>query len=153
MVRKFIALFFVVVFSTSSISAQSVQRSPEGSNKSNSDSFTSGWRICNKSGYEPVWVAYSFFADEQWVTRGWRELDDGDCTVIQDKITNSTAYYHASTSGDEYWGSNIEFCAHPTKKFEYFGDLKDCPSGHEYFKFDKVDLKDKTVHTQNLTSG
>ncbi|MEM0975921.1 MAG: DUF1036 domain-containing protein [Pseudomonadota bacterium] len=115
--------------------------------------FTSGWRICNQSDYETVYVAYSFFEDDQWVTRGWRKIPKSSCEVFQTEITNNTAYYYAvSDDEDAEWLGEVNICAHPTEKFEYFGDVKDCPSNHETFPFYALDLEGQTVVTRNLTS-
>ena len=146
-------LAIVALFATPSF-GQSFQRQAEQPNAISGKAFINGWRLCNESGLEPVWVAYSYYDQNDWVTGGWRELSDGECTIIQDRITNKTAYYHASTSSLKHvWGKDIEFCVHPSKQFKYFGDKKSCSAGQESYRFNEVDLSGTLVYTSTLSGG
>lgn len=101
-----------------------------------------------------MYVAYSYFADGDWVTKGWRRIDYDKCEVFQTKITNNTAYYFA-ISGDEkaQWDGDINLCAHDEEQFEYFGDDIDCTGGYRLFPFYALDLRDQVAVTRNLTSN
>ncbi|MEM6587383.1 MAG: DUF1036 domain-containing protein [Pseudomonadota bacterium] len=124
-----------------------------GSNHS-SDNFTSGWRLCNESRHAVVFVAYSYFANGDWVTKGWRRIDRGKCSVFQNEITNKTAYYYAISEDETaQWDGDVNFCAHPKEQFEYSGDVSSCPSGQKNFPFYALKLDGEKAVTRNLTSN
>lgn len=145
---KFVSVILCCAGLASSAVAQSNAKRGE------TDDFTSGWRLCNKSNHEDVYVAYSYFQDDRWVTKGWRRIDRDQCEVFQNKITNKTAYYYA-ISGDEkaQWDGDINLCAHDSEKFEYFGDDFDCKGEYKLFPFYALDLTGQTVVTRNLRSN
>ena len=117
-----------------------------------SDEFTSGWRLCNRTEYPSLWIAYSYFEDDQWVTKGWRQIDNGECSVFQDEITNQYAYYYASDFNGAEWTGDLDICAHETEKFEYFGEMGTCEEGYKVYPFYKFDFGDNDVATRDLVS-
>ncbi|MEM9241415.1 MAG: DUF1036 domain-containing protein [Pseudomonadota bacterium] len=124
-----------------------------GSNNS-SVGFSSGWRLCNESQYPVVFVAYSYFENGEWVTRGWRRIERGECSVFQNEITNNTAYYYAISEDERTeWAGDINLCAHPQKQFEYIGDVDSCPTGQKTFPFYTLELDGEEAVTRRLTTN
>ena len=125
----------------------------EGANaQSHSSNKRPGWEICNKSSDGKIYVAYSLFEEGEWVTRGWRNIEMGDCSVIQSEYTNRYAYYYAENESGRDWGGDINFCVHPTKKFEYEGSMGTCWDDYETVPFYQFDLGERQdgLKTQNL---
>ncbi|MEO0344339.1 MAG: DUF1036 domain-containing protein [Pseudomonadota bacterium] len=114
-----------------------------------------GWRLCNKSDHEDVYVAYSYFENDRWVTKGWRRINKDRCEVFQSKFTNKTAYFYAISGNEKAeWDGDVNLCAHEDEKFEYFGDDFDCTGDYRLFPFYALDLTGATRGvTRNLTSN
>lgn len=156
-VTRMIAVTLATVFVGSVALAQSsVTRSGsvEGDVKDPDVALESGWRLCNLSDYDDVYVTYSFYADGEWLTKGWRRIDYGRCEVFQRKITNKTAYYYAISGNEKaQWDGDINLCAHKQDKFEYYGDVENCTGDYKLFPFYALDLSGQTSVTRNLTSN
>ena len=149
-VRIIIYLLCLAISGTAA--AQSVERGGSSAQptKSNDDDFTSGWRLCNKTNSESVWVAYSYFENSEWITKGWRKIDQGDCSVFQTEITNQYAYYYASDFDGGTWEGDLNICAHETKKFEYSGEMGTCEPGYKVYPFYRWDFGDQKAVTRDL---
>ena len=139
-IRILIYLLCLAVSGTAA--AQSVERggpSTQPNTTSNDAGFTSGWRLCNKSDYDKLWVAYSYYKGGNWVTKGWRPIENGKCEVLQSEITNRYAYYYASDFDGHDWTGNVDLCAERVK-FDYTGTMPTCKEGYEIFPFYRWDF-------------
>jgi len=125
---------------------------PSGDGKHPDDAFTSGWRICNKSASPKVWVAYSFIENDDWITRGWRVIEQNRCEVFQTKKTNRYAYYYASDFDGSEWTGDLDICAHPDDKFDYSGNMDVCDDGYKVFPFFKIDMDGVSHMTRDLVN-
>lgn len=137
----------------SPITRSSPDRSSEKNGENPGDSFSSGWRICNESDQNEIWVAYSYLKDDDWFTAGWRKIVKNKCEIFLTEIENEIMYYHAFSFDGPKWGGDIDLCAHPTKKFDYVGDMKVCTGELEIIKFNRVDTEGKSGWTVRLTNG
>lgn len=113
------------------------------------DSFTSGWRICNKSSEKKIYVAYLYYDGKEWVRKGWRHIKRNECSIILNRLDNRYVYYYAEGGGYR-WSGKKEFCVHTTEKFSLRGEVENCPEGYKLRKFKRVDTKGNERFTTNL---
>ena len=102
--------------------------------------------ICNQY-RETIYTAYGFNNGTDWVSRGWWQIDPGQCVaLISGALTNRYYYVYADTeNGDYYWGGDYMFCISKPNAFEIVGDT-DCNTG-----FFEIDTNGDTDVTQTLT--
>ena len=113
-----------------------------------SGDFDTGWRICNKSSDPKAWVAYSYMEGSKWITKGWRQIARGTCSIILNQLNNRYVYYYAEGT-DGNWSGSTNLCIHPTKKFS-LGENVNCSSPYELAKFHEVDTGEYDGWTTNL---
>ncbi|MEO0344340.1 MAG: DUF1036 domain-containing protein [Pseudomonadota bacterium] len=161
MLLRCLVLGLASIYGGDALAQRSVPTTPENQSSpspnnttTQSNDFSSGWRICNKSTYDAAYVIYSYYENSEWVTRGWRRIDRDKCSVFQNEVTNKTVYFYAISDDETYkWSGDTSLCAHPTDEFEYFGDISVCENGYEIHDFRKWEIKSTVANTYNLTSN
>ncbi|RMH16750.1 MAG: DUF1036 domain-containing protein [Acidobacteria bacterium] len=106
-----------------------------------------GWRICNKSTEPEVWVAYSYLDGGDWVTKGWRKIERGRCSVMLRQVKNRYMYYYAE-GPKKVWSGGMKLCTHPKEKFA--NRKKTCPAGFKLYRYVEVDAGASPRWTTNL---
>lgn len=90
--------------------------------------ISKGLYVCNQSG-ESIKVAYAYYKDSVWHSRGWTTIADEDCSQMTATFTDSRYYVYAfSDSSDKKWEADHKFCVNPKQDFEIddAGDTKSC---------------------------
>ncbi len=113
------------------------------------DSLSSGWQICNQN-EEKIWYAVSYVdaSDGEWVTRYWFPVDVGECSIVQDTITNRYAYYYATTAFGYVYSGEKPLCVTMLNNGGYRGDGDNCLS--ELRNFREVDFNGYRARTLTL---
>ena len=86
--------------------------------------------FCNQFPHQ-VYVAIAYQQEAgSWLSRGWINLNTGDCSLFDSAIRVKTFYYHAESEpyranghkGKLIWGkSNRSFAINEDNNFEYWG--------------------------------
>jgi uncharacterized membrane protein len=86
--------------------------------------------FCNQFPHQ-VYVAMAYQQESgSWLSRGWINLNTGDCSLFDSAIRVKTFYYHAESEpyrangrrGKLTWGkSNRSFAINEDSNFEYWG--------------------------------
>lgn len=101
--------------------------------------------ICNDSDDEKIWVAYVTSEDDGWRTKGWRIIENGNCSIIWRDYIEYEILFYAEGEGGTWSGSALN-CVHPTDKFDIERDADRCSPGHELARFKRKDV----TGTRNL---
>lgn len=115
--------------------------------------LASGLKICNKS-KESNSVAFGQIEDGSWVTRGWYNLDRGECRTFATDISGKTYYFYAEGVRGAVWKGNYNLCIKSQKAFNIKG-FKNCEArSYKTVGFEQIEVADgKSSYTQNLTGG
>lgn len=109
-----------------------------------------GWRVCNRSSADAIWIAYAYRAVDNWVTEGWLRIDRGQCASIAKRVYDSTAYIHAKFSNGKELTGDEERCVHPDRQFRLKGD-PDCNGPFETREFREVDVDEDDLTTTTIS--
>lgn len=104
------------------------------------------FKLCNQSGEKvSVAIAYHDKESDNWVSRGWWNLDDGACvTPLAGSLKNQ--YYYIYGDGDQhYWRGEHSFCVDNDHKFTL--NEADTTCSYDYEKFFEVDTGDSSSFT------
>jgi len=104
------------------------------------------FKICNESGEQiAVAIAYKDTDAQNWVSRGWWNLDDGECkTPLGGDLKNK--YYYLRGDGDShYWGGDYKFCVDNDNKFTL--NEADSTCDYDYEGFLEIDTGDASSFT------
>jgi uncharacterized membrane protein len=110
--------------------------------------ITTGWLMCNKSNQEAVWVSFAYRTEGAWMSRGWQEIAQGQCSLLIPNVTNRYLYYYAEGSEGTTWGQGDEVCVHPTDRFSLRGE--GCPPPYETRPAWQIDTGSSRRWTTNL---
>jgi len=104
------------------------------------------FQICNESGeHISVAIAYHNADAGNWLSRGWWNLDNGECkTPVGGDLKNQ--YYYLYADGDQhYWSGSHSFCVDDNNAF----DLNDADNVCSYVTKDffEVDTGDAVSYT------
>ncbi|HAX77619.1 MAG TPA: hypothetical protein DCY88_17735 [Cyanobacteria bacterium UBA11372] len=92
-----------------------------------------GFRVCNNSSTNPIYVAYttkrigrfgSNGAGASTITnsQGWWNLRSGQCQVIYTGNASDVVAVYAQGSG-RIWGNSYQYCIHPTNPFTFNSEV------------------------------
>lgn len=107
----------------------------------------SGWKMCNTSSHQKLFVAYSYKDDLGWVKEGWRKIERGQCSVLLQKITSRYVYYYAEADSS-VWSGTKNLCVHPQNRFTHRSST--CDGKYELRAFRELDTGESTSWTTNL---
>jgi len=95
-------------------------------------------RICNDTG-ELQSIALGFKGETDWTSKGWWNIQSGDCaTVVSGDLTKRYYYYFADSKSGGFRGQEFLFCVQDTS-FEIVGDT-DCDTrGLDQSSFREID--------------
>lgn len=114
-----------------------------------------GLTICNKS-REDGGVVLGYQEDDgSWITRGWYNLKQGECTTaIKENTSGRTYYYYAEGVRKGVWSGNYPLCIKPKEAFDITG-FNDCEArGYKTVGFHQLKVADGvTSFTQELIGG
>ena len=101
--------------------------------------------ICNDSDDEKIWVAYVTSEDDNLRTKGWRKIENGNCSIIwHDYFEYEILFYAEGQSGP--WPGSTLNCVHPTDRFDIEKAEDRCPQGYQLAPFKRRDV----TGTRNL---
>lgn len=104
------------------------------------------FKVCNNSGeHVAVAIAYHDKEADNWVSRGWWNLDNGECkTPLAGNLKNK--YYYIYGDGDShYWKGDHSFCVDNNNKFTL--NEADSTCDYDYEGFFEVDTGDASSYT------
>ena len=104
------------------------------------------FRICNQSGEKiSVAIAYHDQDANNWVSRGWWNLDAGECkTPLSGELRDK--YYYLYGDGEQhYWSGQHSFCVDNSDKFTL--NEADATCDYDYEGFFEIDTGDATGYT------
>jgi len=104
------------------------------------------FKICNSSGeHIAVAIAYHDADAGNWVSRGWWNLDDGECkTPIGGDLKDK--YYYVYGDGDSHvWKGEHQFCVDNNNKFTL--NESDTTCDYDYEGFFEIDTGDAATYT------
>ena len=104
------------------------------------------FKICNQSGEKiSVAIAYHDRDADNWVSRGWWNLDAGECkTPLAGDLKDK--YYYLYGDGDQhYWSGEHSFCVDNSNKFTL--NEADTTCSYDYEGFFEIDTGDATGYT------
>ncbi len=104
------------------------------------------FKICNSSGEGvAVAIAYHDKESDNWVSRGWWNLKDGECkTPLSGNLKNK--YYYLYGDGDSHiWKGEHSFCVDNDNKFTL--NEADSTCDYDYEGFFEVDTGDASSYT------
>ncbi len=112
-----------------------------------------GLNICNDTATrQEVSIGWQRGAD--WVSKGWWNIDPGDCAkVLGGDLEQQYYYYRAEVGGGPFEGGGYSFCTTP-EAYEIVGDT-DCEArGYDNEDFAEIDIgSGTTAYTFSLTGG
>lgn len=104
------------------------------------------FKICNNSGEKvSVAIAYHDADAGNWVSRGWWNIDNGECkTPLTGDLRNK--YYYLYGDGDQHtWKGSNSFCVDNKDAFTLAEADTSCD--YDYENFFEVDTGDATGYT------
>ena len=104
------------------------------------------FKVCNSSGeHISVAIAYHDRDANNWVSRGWWNLADGECkTPLGGDLKNK--YYYLYGDGDaHYWHGDNSFCVDNHDAFTL--NEADATCDYDYEKFFEIDTGDASDYT------
>jgi uncharacterized membrane protein len=107
------------------------------------------WRMCNET-LNRIWVAYSYIKSGEWITKGWRVLERGECSMMVRRLEGRYVYFRAETRDGGTISGNYNICVHPRKRFSLIGE--NCPNGYDTAKATEVSIRrgrQKTVRLRD----
>jgi uncharacterized membrane protein len=120
-----------------------------------------GLKFCNRSHRGKVRVAIAYpterdhpvaLKEHRWITQGWLNLEQGECSsLMEGHLKNRYYYYFATTEGDYGWRGDQQFCiAH--RPFTFNNADKQCEGGESHWEgFRELDTgKDAVDFTLTL---
>ncbi|ANP35680.1 hypothetical protein JL2886_00754 [Phaeobacter gallaeciensis] len=108
-----------------------------------------GLEICNDAG-RSLSVAIGYADGDTWVSKGWWNIDAGDCkTPLGGDLKNRYYYYRANSSGSAFASGDFTFCT-TSQAFTISGDSECAARGYESTGFRKLDTG-KTAKQFTLT--
>lgn len=101
-----------------------------------------GLEICNGTDARHS-VAIGYKDGDNWISRGWWNIDPGECTTpIGDDLRNRYYYFRAEAAGYDFDDENYAFCTDPSA-FRIIGD-EDCKArGYSREMFRRIDTGPK----------
>ena len=105
-----------------------------------------GWKMCNESDSEYIWVAYS----SAGLRQGWRQIGKGQCSMLLPDLDSQYVYYYAEGSSGRIWSGDTDLCVHPRYRF-ISGDDAICPAPFEMRPFLQVDTGDLQQWTTTIS--
>lgn len=111
---------------------------------------TAELRLCNEAPFQ-VSTAVGYLENGQWHSRGWYNIDPGQCAVaIGGALTNRYYYVHGHSTSRHVWGDNYWFCTR-NAMFTISGTADCVARGYESTKFYSVDTANAQSYTSRLT--
>jgi uncharacterized membrane protein len=104
------------------------------------------FKLCNTSGEKvSVAIAYHDKESDNWVSRGWWNIADGECkTPLPGDLKNK--YYYIYGDGEKNtWTGSHTFCVDNKNAFTL--NQADTTSDYDYEKFFEVDTGDASGYT------
>jgi uncharacterized membrane protein len=104
------------------------------------------FQICNESGeHVSVAIAYHDVDAGNWVSRGWWNLNDGECkTPVGGNLRDE--YYYLYGDGDQhYWKGSYSFCVDNSDAFTL--NQADTTCSYDMESFFEVDTGDADSYT------
>lgn len=104
------------------------------------------FKICNSSGEKvSVAIAYHDADSGNWVSRGWWNLDDGECkTPLGGNLKNK--YYYLYGDGDQHvWKGSNSFCVDNQDAFTL--NEADTTCNYDFENFFEIDTGDASTYT------
>lgn len=111
-----------------------------------------GWQMCNNSSSDNVFVSYAVKEQNQWITRGWRKIKKGDCSLLTESAPSRFVYYYAIADDSIVWQDSsrgVSLCTNPTEKFEHINGST-CSTEWKTEKFVELDTNDKLWYSLSL---
>jgi uncharacterized membrane protein len=110
-------------------------------------------RICNDTA-ELQSIALGYKGAGDWLSRGWWNIQPGDCaTVVSGPLNKRYYYYFADSPSKTFRGQNYHFCA-DDRVFEILGDTDCVDRGHQRLNFREIDVGDTaTAYTLTLQAS
>jgi len=104
------------------------------------------FKICNESGERiAAAIAYNDPDSQNWVSRGWWNLDDGECKTLLGGVLKDKYYYLRGDGDAHYWGGEYKFCVDNNNKFTL--NEADSTCDYDYEAFFKIDTGDASSYT------
>lgn len=107
----------------------------EYSNESSQEQLYS-IEVCNRIG-ETLYVAYVAIpvGQQDFITKGWAAVDDGDCGVVIQSMNPNVLLYGSTIDGSFKWeGPDGNFCIR-AQAFEIPADGSSCPADYDPIGF------------------
>ena len=102
-------------------------------------------RICNDTRVVQS-VAIGYKGDEDWVSKGWWNIDPGACAVVvSGELTQRYYYYFADSKEGGFRGQNFNFCVQDAA-FEISGDTDCAQRGLNTQGFREIDTGETARH-------
>lgn len=73
--------------------------------------------LCNKTTKGRLFAAVTYQDATGWRSRGWFNVDQGDCTTAATDIVSDRVLYFAEDAANNQWGGDIVGCVHPGNAF------------------------------------
>lgn len=103
--------------------------------------------ICN-DGTALFSIALGFKGEEDWESKGWWNIEPGNCAVVvAGDLTRRYYYYHADTQNDGFWGQGFMFCT-SNALFDIVGDTDCGDRGFDATDFREIDTGTTAVSYQ-----
>jgi uncharacterized membrane protein len=104
------------------------------------------FKICNSSGeHIAVAVAYHDKDSGNWVSRGWWNLEDGECKSPLGGDLKNKYYYLFADGAQHYWRGEHTFCVDNDNAFTL--NDSDTTCDYKYEKFFEIDTGDALGYT------
>ena len=104
------------------------------------------FKICNQSS-EKISVAIAYHDQDagNWVSRGWWNVDPGECKTPLSGELRDRYYYLYGDGEQHYWSGEHSFCVDNSDKFTL--NEADTTCDYDYEGFIEVDTGDSTGYT------
>lgn len=102
------------------------------------------WYLCNRTGENPVHVAFRYQEQGLWYSSGWHRIGQGKCIEALENATHSRVQYFAVGETGTY-GGNANHCVRMSRHSEQA--RTNCPSGFKKLPFRTVRLASGETRT------
>ncbi|MBE1294984.1 MAG: DUF1036 domain-containing protein [Rhodobacteraceae bacterium] len=104
-----------------------------------------GLEICNSSG-RSLSIAVGYAEGKSWISKGWWNIDHGDCQEpVRGDLQNRYYYYLATDAGAPFASGDYAFCTTPDV-FTIHGDENCAARGYDSTGFRQLDTGETARH-------
>ncbi|NJM35445.1 MAG: DUF1036 domain-containing protein [Rhodomicrobium sp.] len=92
--------------------------------------------VCNQARDGAAYVAYGFYNNSGFISRGWYTIPDGSCSKLPLNHGFRDYVYFYATTDNLTWAGDWRLCVHPSEPFEIGGaDNERCGWVYVHYNF------------------